>query len=273
MSGQRPTPFSVYTTPDMWDDSHISAEMLKAHLDPDLEAASRRHDFIDRAVRWIASAMSIGPTTRVLDLGCGPGLYASRLAKCGIPVRGVDISRRSIAHAQATAAAENLPATFEVSNYLTDDLKGPYDLALLAYEDFCVLSPSQRAQLLDKVAAALLTSGAFIMDVTSQARFTAKPKSVVREPNLMGGFWAPPPYEGVHETWTYPEMHLVLDRFTITTTNGTKQYWNWMHCLTPAEVAEELQASGFGSPSTFGDLTGAPYDPESETFAVVAHRR
>ncbi len=267
----RPAPFSVYTTPEMWDDPHISAEMLKAHLDPDVEAASRRQEFIDRSVEWIVS--SLEPAARVLDLGCGPGLYACRIARRGISVHGIDVSRRSIAYAQATAAAENLAASFEVSNYLTDDLKGPYDLALFAYEDFCALSPQQRSRLLHKIAAALEPEGALVMDVTSQARFANAHDGRAREANLMGGFWAPPPYEGVHETWIYPEIRLILDRFTIIAAQGTRQYWNWMQCLSPGEVAAELQASGFGSPSLFGDIAGAPYDPASEQFAVVAHRR
>ena len=31
-----------------WDDEHISKGMLEAHLNPDWEAASRKHSFIDR---------------------------------------------------------------------------------------------------------------------------------------------------------------------------------------------------------------------------------
>ena len=30
-----------------WDDAYISKQMLKAHLDPDFEGASRKADFID----------------------------------------------------------------------------------------------------------------------------------------------------------------------------------------------------------------------------------
>jgi len=79
----------------LWDDDHISRQMLAAHLDPDLDAASRRHDVIDRSVAWLGSVIPAGG--RVLDLGCGPGLYTSRLAAMGYDVTGIDYSRRSIA--------------------------------------------------------------------------------------------------------------------------------------------------------------------------------
>lgn len=273
MSDKRPEPFSAYTTPEFWDDPHISAQMLAAHLDPNFDAASRQHDFIDRAVEWIVSSLGLGTGSSVLDLGCGPGLYACRLARKGMVVRGIDVSRRSIAYASEVATAENLSAEFVVSNYLEDDLGGPYDAALLVYEDFCVLSPQQRSVLLTKINSALAPGGAFVMDLTSAARFGTERDAIRRESNLQNGFWAPPPYEGVHETWTYPDLRLILERFTITTSEATRQYWNWMQCFTPDEVAAELQHAGFEPPSVFGDLAGAPYDPESPTFAVVARRR
>lgn len=273
MNGERPAPFSAYTTPDMWDEPHISKQMLTAHLDPDVEAASRRHEFIDRAVEWIISSFGLQPDAQVLDLGCGPGLYACRIARRGIPVHGIDVSRRSVGYARAMAAAEDLPATFDVANYLTDELGGPYDLVLFVYEDFCALSPQQRAGLLNKIISALAPGGALVMDVTSQARFATAREGVTHEADLMGGFWSALPYDGVQETWTYPDLRLVLDRYTITTADGTRQYWNWMQCLTPDDVAAELQHCGFDFPSLFGDIAGAPYDPTSPTFAVVAHRR
>jgi len=272
MESDRPAPFSAYTTPEFWDDDHISAQMLTAHLDPGIDAASRRHDFIDRAVSWIAARLALGAGSRVLDLGCGPGLVACGLARRGIFVRGVDVSRRSIAYASGAARAEGLPAEFLVSDYLQDDLGGPYDAALLVYEDFCVLSPQQRSLLLAKIIASLRPGGAFAMDVTSAARFAAEHDGIRREPDLMNGFWAPTRYDGIQETFTYPDLRLVLDRFTIITEDATKQYWNWMQCLTPDEVADELRGAGFGAPDIVGDLAGSPYDPASETFAVVVRR-
>jgi len=272
MEAQRPEPFSAYTTPQFWDDEHISAEMLRAHLDPDVDAASRRHDFVDRAVDWIVSTAGLPAGSSVLDLGCGPGLYACRIARQGLFVRGLDVSRSSIAYATEQAAAEDLSTEFVVGNYLEDDLGGPYDAALLVYEDFCALSPRQRSLLLAKTISALTDGGRFVMDVTSRVRFATEHAGVRRESDLMNGFWAPPPYEGVHETFTYPELRLILNRFTIVTGSSTKQYWNWMQCLTPDEVAIELRAAGFDRPWVLGDLAGAPYDPDSESFAVVATR-
>lgn len=75
-----------------------------------------------------------------------------------------------------------------------------------------------------------------------------------------------------HETWTYPALKLILDRYVIETATGERCFWNWMHCLAPDEVAAELAAAGFGEPEYFGDVAGANVDPTSTTFAVLARR-
>lgn len=269
---RRPAPFCAYTTPEFWDDPHISEQLLRTHLDPDDPQASRPAAFLDRSVRWIVPALGLTPGSRVLDLGCGPGLYAHRLARRGITVLGVDVSRRSLAHAREVAEREALPATFRRGSYLDCDLGADHDAAILVYEDYCALSPDQRAQLLGRVHAALRPGGRFLFDVTSSVRFAEFADTVVREADLMGGFWAEPPYTGTWETWTYPELRLVLDRYEIETATRTRRYWLWTHCLTPDEVRAELTVAGFGGTTVHGDVAGAPYARDEVTFAVLARR-
>ena len=269
-AGVRPEPFSEYTTPEFWDDEHISAQMLRFHLDPIAEPASRAHGFIDSSVEWLMPTLGLEPGSRLLDLGCGPGLYANRIAARGVEVLGIDISRRSLDFARGVARDCSLPSVFLRGNYLSAELGSGHDAAILIYEDYCALSPGQRALLLSRVRGALRPGGRFAFDVTAAPRFTRCREAVVREPNLMDGFWAQAPYVGTHETWTYPSLHLVLDRYLIETATSTRCFWNWMHCLRSQEVAAELAAGGFEEPTFFGDVAGACFDPSASTFAVVA---
>jgi len=50
---EKPSLYAPSSAP-FWDDEHISEYMLKAHLDPEIDAASRRHDFIEQSAKWIA---------------------------------------------------------------------------------------------------------------------------------------------------------------------------------------------------------------------------
>jgi len=104
---QRPIPFTP-GEPLFWNDPHISAQMLKAHLDPKIEAASRTPETIDRSVQWILDTIALKADDKVLDLGCGPGLYASRFAHAGLQVTGVDYSHNSIEYARRYAIENSL---------------------------------------------------------------------------------------------------------------------------------------------------------------------
>lgn len=268
----RPSPFAEYTTPEFWNDPHISAQMLAFHLDPDLAPASRPHDFIDRSAAWILATFELVSGSRVLDLGCGPGLYAQRLARAGAVVRGIDVSARSLDHARSVAAREGLPATFVEGNYLEADLGRDHDLALMIYEDYCALSPAQRSRVLERVRDALRPGGAFVFDVTAASRFDSFVEGSVTELGLMGGFWAPTPYVGTQETWIYPEHRLALEKYTIDREGERREFWNWTHCLLPEQVGQELARAGLILDALLGDVAGAAYDPESPTFAVIARR-
>jgi len=94
----RPAPWAAYTTPEIWNDSHISAQMLQAHLNPESAAASRTAEFINRSVQWLQAVLQINPGARILDLGRGPGLYANALARLGAVVEGIDVSYRKREH-------------------------------------------------------------------------------------------------------------------------------------------------------------------------------
>lgn len=269
----RPTPFSAYTTPEFWNDPHISARLLTAHLDPETDNASRSHAFIERSAAWMVGVLELDSATRLLDLGCGPGLYARQCAQRGINVLGVDVSERALAYVLEVATRDNLPIQVRHGNYLDIDLDSQHDAAILIYEDYCALSPAQRAHLLGRIHQALRPGGHLLFDVTAVARFAQIHDAIVHQQNLMDGFWAEHPYQGTHETWTYPDDHLILDRYTIRTGAWTRQFWNWMHCLAPGTVGAELHKAGFGIQNVYGDVAGASFDVTAVTFAVHAQRR
>jgi 2-polyprenyl-3-methyl-5-hydroxy-6-metoxy-1,4-benzoquinol methylase len=108
MAAQRPP---LYEKGDsiMWTDEHISKKLLELHLDPDVDSASRSQQSIDRTLEFILSYCSKDPI-RILDLGCGPGIYLERLSGMGHHCTGMDFSKNSISYARKRAM-EGLPET------------------------------------------------------------------------------------------------------------------------------------------------------------------
>jgi 2-polyprenyl-3-methyl-5-hydroxy-6-metoxy-1,4-benzoquinol methylase len=131
----RPAPFSRHSAP-FWDDPYIARRLLAAHLDPHTDAASRRPERIDAETAWLRARLGLRPGQLVLDLGCGPGLYAVRLAEHGLLVTGVDLSPTSLRYARRAAREGGLRITFRHQDYLTLSDERRYDAVLLIYYDF-----------------------------------------------------------------------------------------------------------------------------------------
>ena len=49
----RKPPIYTKSMVEFWNDEYISEQMLKAHLDPEFDGASRKLDVIEKSVAWI----------------------------------------------------------------------------------------------------------------------------------------------------------------------------------------------------------------------------
>jgi SAM-dependent methyltransferase len=267
MLARRPAPFATGGPAQLWTDPHVQARMLAFHLDPHVDAASPPHEAIDRAVAWLVEHVGIDASTRVLDLGCGPGLYAARLAPAAGHVHGIDLSAASIAEARRRTPAGN--SSFAVGNYLDAPLPA-HDVALLLMYDYGAMSPEDRHRLLTRVRAAMAPGGRLVLDVLSARRHAQVQETCRIEERLDDGFWAPGDYLGVAQTFRYDETRVALDRYLIVEPARTRWVHNWFAYLTAEELAAEVEAAGFVVARLLRDVTGRPLDATADTLAVVA---
>ena len=209
---RRPPVFGEYTVDRLWQDDHISQRMLEFHLDKDAELASRPHAFIDRSTEWMKSRFQIGTNTVVFDYGCGPGLYASRLARMGASVTGIDFSKRSIDYAMAYASEHDLEVRYILEDYLSWEATHQANLITLIFCDLCPLSPHRRRVLLDKFRRHLKPGGCILLDVSTQVPFESKKEQTVFEVNLMNGFFSAEDYSGFLTTFKYDSDNVSLEQ-------------------------------------------------------------
>ena len=269
---QKPAPFTS-GEPLFWDDPHISAHLLEAHLNPDIDAASRNPETIDRSVKWLVDNLDLKAGDSVLDLGCGPGLYTSRFARAGLQVTGVDYSHRSIEYATKSAAKDSLKIAYRRQNYLELNDEDQYDAVLLIYGDFCPLNPEQRTTLLNNVHRALKPNGKFVLDVSTREH-RKKHGNKNRWQALESGFWKPGPHLVLEEGFDYPEQSIWLDQYTVIEANGKMSvYRNWFQDYTPETITNELAQNGFVVESLWGDLTGTFFTQESEWIGLVTYKK
>jgi SAM-dependent methyltransferase len=256
-----------------WQDPYIARQMLKTHLDPNTDLASRKPEIIDKSVAWMFSQVNLKPGSRILDLGCGPGLYTVRFARRGCRVTGMDFSKNSIEYAGLLAHQEGLDIEYIYQDYLTLDYEGVFDAITLIYYDLGVLAETDRLQLLTRVARALKPGGFFIFDVVTEY-FRSKEK-MLRNWNLClsDGFWRPGPYLELYQPWDYPEEQAFLDQYLIIEESGKLSVYNiWEHELSKGKLYEELTRSSFAGMNFWSDLVGSPYLDHSGTIGVIARK-
>jgi SAM-dependent methyltransferase len=147
-----------------WNDPEFSKRMLKEHLSQEHDAASRRFEIIDKHVSWIHNHVLKGKPTRILDLGCGPGLYTSRLARLGHQCVGIDFSPASIAYANEQAEEAGLNCKYFLHDIRTADYGDGYGLVMSIFGEFNVFRPEEAKGILAKAFGALVPNGFLLLE-------------------------------------------------------------------------------------------------------------
>jgi 2-polyprenyl-3-methyl-5-hydroxy-6-metoxy-1,4-benzoquinol methylase len=266
----RPEPFEFYTAEELWTDEYTSEQMLKYHLNEDVDVSSRNAKFIDRSVDWIVNRLKVRDKTKIADFGCGPGLYTTKLAKRGAGVTGIDFSIKSIQFARETAVRESVSINYVNKNYLEFETDEQFDLIFMIMCDFCALSPVQRKLMLNKFHKFLKPGGAVLLDVYSLNSFSEREETATYEINLLDGFWSKNKYYGFLNTFVYKEEKVVLDKYTIFESSRTRTIYNWLQYFSPESLESELLDSGFRIENLYSDVAGSPFDPETNEFAIIA---
>lgn len=254
-----------------WDDPAFSARMLREHLDQRHGAASRPFETIDLHCAWIASDVLGETPGRVLDLGCGPGLYTARLAGRGHSCTGIDISPASVEYAKTTATADGLDCTYLLGDVRSVDLGGPYDLAMMIFGEINVFSRADAGALLTRVCAALAPGGRLIVELHTAEAVAAEGRAPASWFSSRGGLYSPVPHlvlsesgwdQASAETWA---RHYVIDAAT----GSVALYGERISAYEQAEFSAMLGTAGFGGVQYRSDFGGVSDD----AFVVVTATR
>lgn len=269
----RPEPFQFYTAEELWTNEHTAQQMLMYHLNEDVEAASRNSKSIERSVEWIVTRFQVDRNTSIADFGCGPGLYASRLAERGAIVTGVDFSQNSLEYAQKVAAERGLEANYVQANYLDFETTERFDLIIMIMCDFSVLSPEQRKKLLSKFNSLLKPGGSVLLDVHSLNYFEQREESATYELNQLHGFWSPEDYYCFVNTFKYDPEKVVLNKYTIIEPARQRVVYNWFQCYSQDSLTQVFEENGLGVEAFYSDVTGKAFASEYTEMAIVARKR
>jgi len=257
-----------------WNDPEFSQRMLREHLSQEHDAASRRFAIIDRHVDWIHRHLLDEKPAKVLDLGCGPGLYASRLARLGHECVGIDFSPASIAYAQKEASQEGLACHYVEADIRKAAYGTGYDLAMSIFGELNVFRPEDAKLILQKAHAALKEGGQILLEPHTFAAVQMIGESPATWYTAKGGLFTTAPHLCLQENFWDAAHRVAITRYFVVDalTDEIERHSASVQAYTEGEYKELLEGCGFSDVTFYPSLSGEEDAEQKYLIAVVARK-
>lgn len=225
----------------------------------------------DAEARFLVDVLDLRPGSRVLDIPCGDGRLALRLARRGIVVDAIDLSAAATTRLEAAASSEQLPITVATADLRDPDHwpptgRGGVSAACCAGNSFGYLGDRDTSTFLAGLASRLEGGGRLAIDVP-----------VVAESML--------PEMDAHDEHRVGDVELVMDhsydvrrsvqRTSMTLRRGDEVAHRYVehHIRTSGHVVALVEEAGFDVTDLLGGVDGSPFEVGSPTCWLLARRR
>ena len=118
----------------------------------------------DREVASLVKLLELDTPKRILDLPCGFGRHANRLAALGHTVTGVDVQPGFLNIARRQASEMSVQVDYRQGDMRYIDFTGTFDRVLTLFSSFGYFSDEKNLQVLQNVARALKPCGLLALD-------------------------------------------------------------------------------------------------------------
>jgi SAM-dependent methyltransferase len=206
--------------------------------------------------------LDLSPDSAVLDLACGHGRLANRLAERGCEVTGLDITPLFLDHARRDADRRGVSVDYVCGDMRRLPWSERFDAVLNWATAFGYFDDAGNKLVLSQVHRALRPGGRFALDVENYTTALRRkdPTVVERYSNLLVDHSRHDPLSGR----TFVDRTLVRD--------GRVRHVPYsVRLFTFPEIKEWLLEVGFRDVTGHGD-TGRPLTADDERMIVLAHR-
>ncbi len=258
-----------------WDEPGFSQRMLQEHLSQEHDAASRRFEIIDKHTSWIHHTVLGGVPTRILDLGCGPGLYSNRLAKLGHECVGIDFSPSSIAYARSRAQDGQLHCAYIHQDLRTADYGAGYGLAMSIYGELNVFRPAEAETILRRAYQSLTADGKLLLEVHT---FEVVRRIGMQSPSWYSadsGLFSDRPHIYLKENFWDAQQAVATERYLVIdgATGNVTRHAASTQAYTDEQYRLLLEKCGFSELIFYPSLGGGANNAQTDFFAIVSRKK
>lgn len=271
---ERPLPFA-YGGNLPWDDPEFSARMLREHLTQNHGAASRKTEEISMQIDWIWETLDLREGQHLLDVTCGPGLYAAKFAERGLRVTGTDFGPASVQYARQLAADKGLSDQIKI---IETDVRSwlypeqAFDHAVLLYGQLSVMTTDEAQTVLSGIARSLKPGGRLVVELLNQERVDKKDSNwwYTDDDRL----WGEAPFLLLGERKWYPDELSSMERY-YTVHLETGQLDEVILCdqtYSTEKMTTMLRSAGFSTVDVKYDWDGVPLYDAKEWIVYTAEK-
>lgn len=218
----------------------------------------------EREVASLVQLLNLHPPMKILDLACGFGRHANRLAALGYSVTGIDQSAGFLNLARKHASEMGVDVNYLQADMRQIEFVEEFDVVIMMFTTFGYFTEDDNFQVLENIARALKPGGWLGFDIPNRdATLKVLPPAVVLEKNrdlminrnsfdMLNGRW--------HNQRIVIRNGVCKDKpFSIRLYN-------------PTEIRELVQKAGMEVLHLYGDWNGQQLTAESRGMVVLAQK-
>lgn len=207
--------------------------------------------------------LSIEPGSRILDLACGHGRVANRLAARGADVTGLDITELFLNLARADAAQRGVSAEYVHGDMRDLPWTAAFDRIVNWFTAYGYFDDEGNRRVLAEAARALRPDGQLLLELNHRDWIVSNFQpmhGVERGDDMM-----------VDQAEIQPLTGRIVTRRTVFRAGTVRRMSFFVRLFTFTEIRDWLLQAGFSTVAGYGE-DGGPLSPASRRMIVVATR-
>ncbi|MFQ5819507.1 MAG: class I SAM-dependent methyltransferase [Candidatus Heimdallarchaeota archaeon] len=217
-----------------------------------------------REIEFLVNELELDKPNKILDLACGYGRHANRLAELGHLVTGIDITLGFLEIAKREAKEKGVSVRYIQGDMREIVFKKEFDRVLLLYTSFGYFEDEENFKVLQNVARALKPGGLFCIDMHNRDVFLKNfhPFFVEEKENDL-----------MINRISFDSVTGRLYNRRIVIRNGKRKEKPFIIRLYNAtEIRELLNKVGLSITKIYGDWAATPFTSDSHTMIIITKK-
>jgi SAM-dependent methyltransferase len=225
---------------------------------------SLKDKYTREEVDFLIRELNLDKPKNILDLACGHGRHANKLAGFGHKVTGVDNNQEFLDIAKEDAIRSGVTVQYfcgDARGYKSPD---EYDCVIHLFSSFGYFPDDENEQVIRNVAKSLKPGGLFCLDILNRDAFLKDfPRYSVKEKNsdLMIDRNRFDPYSGR----LYNSRIIIRD-------GKRRDAPFFLRLYNPTEIILLLKQAGFVPDKIYGNWDGKPFNGDSKRMILVSEK-